>query len=62
MSLQALQEVSGVGDRAFERFGVGARGAGTVVVLKGARLFVFDFAGVRAADARAFVAQIIARV
>ena len=58
------RDLDGVGDRAFESWRLTAKGQaeGSIVVLKGERLLVFDFLGVSlVVDAHAFVAQVIAR-
>lgn len=59
------REIPGVGDRAFERFATlasGERSSGVIIVLKGERLFVFDFGRVREADAKAFAARTMERL
>jgi hypothetical protein len=56
--------LTGMGERAFHALvAVSARGlsSGAIVVLKGERLFVFDFTRVREDEARSFAAAAIAR-
>jgi hypothetical protein len=56
--------ITGMGERAFSAFvGVSSRGrsSGAIVVLKGERVFVFDFSRVREDEARRFAAAVIAR-
>lgn len=53
-----------VGTRAFSSFTVQRNGksSGVIVVLKGERLFSFEFGHVRALDAKALVTRVIGRV
>lgn len=58
------RELDGIGDRAFESWRLTAKGQaeGSIVVLKGERLLVFEFLGAPfVADTHAFVARVIAR-
>lgn len=52
------------GDKAFSSFAAERDGAssGVVVVLMGERLFSFEFGGVKPAEAKALVAQVMARL